>query len=151
MADWKLSCLGRPNLVMDGKPIKLEMRKSLALLVYLRMADMDCSRESLAALFWPEYDQQHAQANLRRTLASLNKSLRTELLEADREKIGLRESSQIWLDVEEFLDHLASRKTHLHPQDEISPECQTALESAIQLYGGDFLEGFNLSDCPNFE
>ena len=90
MAEYRLFCLGNPGFELDGQPVKLEMRKALALLVYLRIAAHDHSRESLAALFWPEYDQQHAQSNLRRTLASLNKSLRIDLLEADREKIGLR-------------------------------------------------------------
>ena len=102
MTDCKLYCLGRPILEMNGKPARLEMRKSLALLIYLRMADHDYSRESLSALFWPEFDQQHAQSNLRRTLSSLNKSLQVKLLEADRDKIGLIDRSKVWLDVECF-------------------------------------------------
>jgi LuxR family maltose regulon positive regulatory protein len=151
MAGYRLFCFGNPGLELDGLPVKLEMRKSLALLVYLRVAAQALSRESLAALLWPEYDQQHAQANLRRTLASLNKSLRIDLLEADREKIGLKDPSQIWLDVEEFQEKLASWKTHPHPQTETCPACQSALESAVRLYRGDFLEGFNLNDCPDFD
>jgi len=151
MADYKLFCFGNPILELDGQPVKLETRKSLALLVYLRINGLDFSRETLAALLWPEYDQQHAQANLRRTLASLHKYLRIDIIAADREKIGLRDSSRIWLDVEEFLDRLASRKAHPHPPEETCLECQSALESAIQLYRGDFMEGFNLSDCPDFD
>jgi hypothetical protein len=44
MANYRSYCLGRPILELDGKPVKLEMRKSLALLVYLRMAERDYSR-----------------------------------------------------------------------------------------------------------
>ncbi len=89
MADFSLICLGRPTLVIDGIPVKLEMRKSLALLIYLRMVGRDCGREFLQALFWPEFDQKRAQANLRRALSSLNKSLQAPLIETDREKVGL--------------------------------------------------------------
>lgn len=151
MADYQLYCLGRPILEKNGHPIKLEMRKSLALMVFLRTADHDYSRESLAALFWPEYDQRHALANLRRALSSLNKSLQGELLEADREKIGLTDRSQIWLDVDEFFKLLTTVKNHSHMDNQSCPECLRFLEEAVQLYRGNFLEGFNLSDCPAFD
>jgi len=151
VANYRLYCLGRPILELDGKPVKLEMRKSLALLVYLRMAERDYSRESLSTLFWPEYDQQHALANLRRTLSSLNKSIRAELLDADREKISLKDHKKVWLDVEEFQKLLSTPKDHTHPQNQACSDCLRSLEEAIQLYRGDFLEGFNLGDCAEFD
>lgn len=151
MAECKLFCLGRPILEMDGKPVKLEMRKSLALLVYLRMADHGYSRETLSALFWPEYDQQHALANLRRALSSLNKSLQGELLKADREKIGLHDRSKLWLDVECFQDFLSATKEQSHTDNQSTAECLRSLENAIQLYRGNFLDGFNLGDCAEFD
>ena len=151
MTDCKLYCLGRPILEMNGKPARLEMRKSLALLIYLRMADHDYSRESLSALFWPEFDQQHAQSNLRRTLSSLNKSLQVKLLEADRDKIGLIDRSKVWLDVECFQGLLSATKNHTHANEQSCPECLRLLEEAVQLYRGDFLEGFNLGNCPEFD
>lgn len=151
MTEYRLFCLGNPSLEFDGQPVRLETRKGLAMLIYLRMAGHDCPRESLQTLFWPEYDQKHAQANLRRTLASLNKSLRKGIIEADRERVGIKDPSNIWLDVAKFLEKLASRKSHPHPQDEICVECRIALDEAIQLYQGDFLEGFNLNDCSEFD
>jgi LuxR family maltose regulon positive regulatory protein len=151
MAIYRLYCLGRPFLKLDGSPVKMEMRKSLALLVYLRMAERDDSRESLAALFWPEYDQQHALANLRRTLSSLNKSLPGDLFAADREKISLKDHQTVWLDVEEFKKLRSVPKDHTHPADQACPGCLHSLEEAIQLYRGDFLEGFTLGDCTEFE
>lgn len=151
MADYRLFCLGNPRLELGGKPIKLEMRKSLALLIYLRMADHNYSRESLAALFWPEYDQQHAQANLRRVLSSLNKSISGEFIEADREKICLYDRSKFWLDVDEFLNILSITKNHPHADGQSCSECLHHLEEAVPLYQGDFLEGFNLADSPEFD
>ena len=149
--DYRLYCLGRPYLESGGKPVKLEMRKSLALLVYLRLAERDFSRESLSTLFWPEYDQQHALANLRRALSSLNKSLRGELLAADREKIGLRDGQRVWLDVDEFRRQVAVSKSHAHRDGQACAECLRSLEGAVELYRGDFLEGFNLGGSAEFD
>lgn len=151
MADYRLNCLGRPFLALDGQPVKLEMRKALALLVYLRMAEQDHSRESLAALFWPEYSQQRAQANLRRVLSSLNKSLPGDILLADREKIGLKDSKEIWLDVEQFQYLRSTPKKHAHPIEQVCPDCLRSLEEAVQIYRGDFLAGFNLGDCAEYD
>ncbi len=151
MADYRLYCLGRPFLALNGQPVKLEMRKALALLVYLRMAEYDHSRESLAALFWPEYNQQRAQANLRRVLSSLNKSLLGDMLLADREKINLKDSKDIWLDVEQFQYLRSAPKKHAHPKEHICPDCLRSLEEAVQIYRGDFLAGFNLGDCTEYD
>jgi DNA-binding SARP family transcriptional activator len=136
MAGYKLFCFGNPGLELDGQPIKLEMRKSLALLVYLCINHQDYSRETLATLLWPDYDQQHAQANLRRALSSLNNSLQINLLTADRGSIGINDPSQIWVDVEEFQACLKISNTHPHAQNQTCPACQDALEKALKLYRG---------------
>ncbi|MBE3560404.1 MAG: alpha/beta hydrolase, partial [Ktedonobacteraceae bacterium] len=47
------------------------------------------SRDTLAALLWPEYDQTHARATLRRTLSVLNKALAGQWLQIEREMVGL--------------------------------------------------------------
>ncbi|RPI24007.1 MAG: hypothetical protein EHM70_21795, partial [Chloroflexota bacterium] len=151
MRSYQLYCLGQPILELDGKPVRLETRKSLALLVYLRLCEHDVSRESLATLFWPEYDQQHAQANLRRALSSLNISLQKELLEADRVKISLTDRSKVWVDVEQFQRLRAAAQEHPHSSELTCPNCLDDLNEAQQLYRGDFLEGFNLPDCPEFD
>ena len=151
MANYKLYCLGHPTFEKDGNPVKFEMRKSLALLAYLRLADRDCSRESLATLLWPEYDQQHSFANLRRVLSSLRKTLESELLQADREKVFLSEQPKIWLDVEEFLSRISVVKNHFHDNDRPCVDCLCLLEESTHLYEGDFLEGLNLGDCAGFD
>ena len=51
MMDHKLCCLGNSGLALDGKPVKLEMRKSLAMLVYVRMVSHGSTCEYLATLF----------------------------------------------------------------------------------------------------
>ncbi len=151
MAIFAMSWLGPPTLEFDGRPLRLEMRKTLALLAYLSLSPQNPTRETLASMFWSEYDQQHALASLRRSLYSLVKSLPPGLLEADREKIGLRRGDLIQVDVEEFRKHLAYANGHTHLPNLVCPGCQSSLEKAVAVYKGEFLKGFNLKDCPEFD
>jgi DNA-binding SARP family transcriptional activator len=64
-----------PRIELDGISVESDRNKAVALLAYLAMGKGLQSRDSLAALFWPEYDQSHAYANLRRTLWELNNIL----------------------------------------------------------------------------
>ncbi len=98
----RLSWLGPPRIETDGHSLRLEMRKTIALLAYLSLSPQRPSRETLATMFWPEYDQQHSLTNLRRNLFSLARSLPPGLLETDRERIGLRREDWLQIDVEEF-------------------------------------------------
>jgi DNA-binding SARP family transcriptional activator len=147
----RLSLLGSPAIEYDGKPVRLEMRKTFALLAYLSLSSQSSSRESLAAMFWPEFDQQHALTNLRRNVFSLGRALPPGLLEADRERIDLKKENWFELDVDQFLAQLSSVTEHSHPPGEICQDCVSSLEKAVNLYRGDFLEGFNLKDCPDFD
>ncbi|NIU61938.1 MAG: SARP family transcriptional regulator, partial [Pseudomonas stutzeri] len=47
------------------------------------------SRDTLATMLWPEYDQSRARANLRHTLWVLKRTLAGEGLTADRDTAGL--------------------------------------------------------------
>lgn len=151
MVAFRLNWFGPPSVEYDGRPQRLEMRKTLALLAYLSLSAQPHSRETLAAMFWPEYDQQHAMANLRRNLSSLARSLPSGLLEVDRERIGLQRVEWLQVDTEEFKEQLTSLYTHSHPEDQACLECLSSLEKAVALYKGDFFEGFNLKDCPEFD
>src|SRR5512136_672064 len=115
MTALRLFWLGPPAIEYDGRPLRLEMRKTLALLAYLSLNLQNPTRETLASLFWPEYDQQHALANLRRNLSSLARSLPFGLLEADRETIGLRKVDWLEVDVDEFHQQLSLASQHSHP------------------------------------
>ena len=75
MTGLRVSWLGTPLIELDGQPIRLETRKATALLAYCCLSPQILSREVLANLFWPEYDQKHTQANLRRSLYAINHSL----------------------------------------------------------------------------
>lgn len=151
MADLRLNWLGPPAVELDGHPLRLEMRKTLALLAYLSLCPQSPTRETLGALFWPEYDQQHALSNLRRNLYSLAKSLPAKTLESDRERIGVRKADWIRIDVYNFQEQLSAVKEHAHSPDRVCTDCVCALEKAVDIYKGDFFKGFNLKDCPEFD
>ncbi len=147
----RLSWLGPPRIETDHHSLRLEMRKTIALLAYLSLSSQSPSRETLATMFWPEYDQQHSLTNLRRNLFSLARSLPPGLLETDRERIGLRREDSLQIDVEEFLRQLDAVNGHCHSSVHVCPDCLSSLETALATYKGDFLEGFNLKDCPGFD
>ena len=145
------SWLGSPTIEYDGRPLRLETRKALALLAYLSLSHQSPSRETLAAIFWPDFDQKHSLTNLRRSLFSLARSLPPELLETDRERIGLRKAAWLRIDADEFRELLSAAREHSHSPGVLCPDCVSTVEKAVAIYKGDFLEGFNLKDCPGFD
>jgi predicted ATPase len=156
MSAVRLCLLGPPRLERDGKPVELDTRKTVALVAYLAMTgqrpgEETHTREALATLLWPEVEPQRARANLRRSLSVLKKGIGGECLVADRETIGTHPEAGIWLDVARFRRLLNAPRTHGHPESEICPECLEALAEAVELYRGDFLEGFSLRDSASFD
>ncbi|MHC1771835.1 MAG: BTAD domain-containing putative transcriptional regulator [Flexilinea sp.] len=151
MTNLKLFWLGLPIIECDNTAIHMETRKATALLAFLGLSSAPPSRESVATLFWPEFDQTHALANLRRTLFSINKLLGPEILTSSRENVGINPYFFVWQDVSAFRLLLETAKSHQHGENIICPECKDNLEKAVTLYRGDFLEGVNLCDCPEFD
>ncbi len=151
MAHLALYLLGAPRIERDGTAIDVDTRKAIALIAFLAVTHERYSRDRLVGLLWPDYDQQHARATLRRTLSTLNKAIGADWLDLDREMIGLPPHEGLWLDVEAFSAHLAASRTHGHPANDVCPACLQPLTDAVALYRDDFLAGFNLRDSPNFE
>jgi LuxR family maltose regulon positive regulatory protein len=142
--------LGTPMIEGGTGTLHMQTRKATALLTFLSVSEKPQSREKLAALFWPEFDQARAHANLRRTLSSIIQTLGSGILVSNRDRIGIDPDAQVWIDVSEFRLLLASTEAHKH-HETACPECVRHLEKAISLYRGDFLEGLNLNDCPEFD
>ncbi len=147
----RLFWLGHPRIERDGAPVRLDTRKTTALLAYLTLIDQAVSRERLAALFWPDFDQERAPANLRRSVATLRAALPGQWLAAERDRISVRLPEELWVDVREARQLIAGVKKHTHKDEETCPDCRARLEQAAALYAGDFLEGFTLPDCPEFD
>lgn len=138
MAELKITLLGPPRIELDNKPVATDRRKAVALLAYLAVTAVSHSRESLAALFWPESDQSRAYAYLRRTLWELHQMLGEGWLEVNRETVALPHINDLWLDTTVF-------SKLIHAQ---LPE---SLPKAADLYQGEFMAGFTLRDAPGFD
>src|SRR5437660_9236350 len=104
MSRLALFLLGPPRRERDRVLISVDTRKAIALLAYLAVTHQRHSRDVLASLLWPEYDQANARSALRRTLSTLNKALAGDWLDIDRGTISFdtRSSTNVWLDVDHF-------------------------------------------------
>jgi predicted ATPase/DNA-binding SARP family transcriptional activator len=146
-----ISGLGSPQIALNDQYVEIKRRKAVALLIYLDVEGRSQSREFLSGLFWPEYDQSRAYAYLRRTLWEIKNVLGDGWLEVSREWVGIASSTNIQTDVSQFQALLQGVKDHDHPFTEPCEQCIDQLETAIRLYRGDFLSGFSLSACPQFD
>lgn len=150
MARLALFLFGTPRIERDGVALTFDTRKALALLAYLAVTRQRQSRDTLATLLWPDYDQPHARAALRRTLSTLNKTLAGEWLEIDREVISLLPTS-FYCDVDEFQRLLSECQALSHTLAETHTGCLAPLTKAVELYIGDFMAGFHLHDSADFD
>jgi predicted ATPase len=150
MIQLKLYFLGPPRLERDGQIVEPDTRKATALLAYLAVLGERPSREALAALLWPEFDDSRAKAALRRTLSALKATVGSQSIYATREIIGL-EMERVWSDVLAFHQALAAAATHMHDNEPLCSDCQAHLETAVSLYRDDFLSGFSLRDSLLFD
>lgn len=151
MSHLTIHLLGAPGIVRDGAPVAVDTRKATALLAYLAVTGRSHARETLAALLWPEYDDEHARAALRRTLSTLRTALDTPHLVVDRETVSLVPGAGLWVDVAEFHARLAACRTHGHPAADVCRACLAPLAEAAALYRDDFLAGFTLRDSAEFD
>jgi DNA-binding SARP family transcriptional activator/predicted ATPase len=146
---------GVPRIDMGGKPVTFDTRKAMALMAYLAVGREVHSRDTLAALLWPDYDQSSARGALRRTLSTLNQGLmhggQPSPLDITRESLAISPGADFWLDVTIFRGYIAAYKTHGHAKNEVCPNCITVLAQAVELYSAPFMAGFSLRDSPAFE
>ena len=136
MTELRLALLGPPVVLRDGLPVTFDTRKAVALLALLAVTGREHSREQLADLLWPEADSAKGRASLRRTL-SVTAAAMGAGLTISRAAVTL-ELAAVEVDVREFEALIARADAE-------------SLERAVQLYRDDFLSGFVLRSCPDFE
>ena len=147
----RLYLLGPPELKQNKHTAKIERQKTMALLVYLIVAKQRHSRDELATLLWPEYDQKHARANLRRCLSELRQIFGKEFIRSDQENLNIAPEGRPWTDAIVFRELLAACGKHGHPDSKVCSKCIPLLSEAVDLYQNDFLFGFSLRDSPEFD
>lgn len=140
-----LHFLGPPRILLDNAQITAARRKALALLAYLAIERGHHRREALSALLWPDYDQTKAFTNLRHTLWEVQQLIGEGWFVTDRERIGLKDDADLWLDVRQFESIL----TQSQAQNDIPLRIPLLMES-IHLYRNHFMMGFSLKDALLF-
>lgn len=150
MATLSVKLLG-PFQVLEGdQPVtKFESDRVRALLAYLTVeADRPHRREHLAALLWPDWPERSARTNLRRALSNLRQVLgdhdaKPPYLQITRQSIQFNSSSDTHVDAQ-----IIATTFSWNGREETDIR---RLEEAVELYRGDFLEGFTVADSPSFE
>lgn len=146
----RLYFLGSPRIERDGRTIAPDTRKATALLAYLAVTGQFQTRDALAALLWPDMDDRHARAALRRTLSSLRAFAGDTALYVSRDGLGVNPDG-LWCDVNVFEAAVTETGDHAHTPDISRPECIARLEAAVALYRDTFLSGFSLRDSATFD
>ncbi len=150
MSTLTVRLLGSPQVALDGKTIRIDTRKAIALFAYLALERQAQRRSTLSVLLWPESDRERGRSALRRTLAAFNKAAGHQWLVTDRKTIRLNweavESGELIVDVVQFqetFDQLIEA-----PLEQSNGEM---LVAAVELYHGRFLQGFTLTDSAAFD
>ena len=147
----QLILLGKPQIRLDGAPVTgFIYNKALALLAYLAVTKRPHSRESLSGLLWGEMPDAAAKANLRKILSVL-RQIAAPNLEIGRQTVVFNRDSNYWLDTDLFESKLANPTVTAVIPAEMQDGDVKLLDDAVQLYRGDFLEGFYVHDAPAFE
>jgi DNA-binding SARP family transcriptional activator/predicted ATPase len=151
MSTIKLFLFGPPRLERDGVGLTFSQRKDLALFVYLAVNRQPFGREALAALFWPESNEQESRASLRRSLYRIRNLIHEGLNIVGSDTVQLGLAANIWVDIDSFRSLVQGCLPGGAGSDALPFGCQKRLEQAASLYSGDFLAGFTLRDCPAFD
>jgi DNA-binding SARP family transcriptional activator/Tfp pilus assembly protein PilF/DNA-binding transcriptional ArsR family regulator len=130
-------------------------RTGRSLFAYLAVhADRNHTRSRLAGLFWPDLPDGKARRRLSQALWQIQDALSeadgdSPYLLSHGDTLAINRAAPYWLDVEEFEVTLDA----VGPVD-IAPETRVlaigVLQSAVELYAGDFLAGF-YEDWITFE
>ncbi len=141
----KVHTLGRARVYWESEVVEFKTRKAFALLVFLVMQEGEQQRDYLATLFWPDQDQANARKSLRQALFLVRHSLPENTLLSSTNTIDIARNL-VWVDAKDYYANL---------RNVVDGELQYGdlehLQQALSLYQGEFLEGFSLSDCPEFD
>ncbi|HOT92645.1 MAG TPA: tetratricopeptide repeat protein [Anaerolineae bacterium] len=157
MAQLNIQLLGTLQITLDGNPLTgFATDKARALLAYLALENAHpLRRDALATLLWPDQPENKARQNLRQTLLYLRQTLKEDdqcpFLLIDRETVQLNPASDYRVDVAEFQALHTTCRGHRHRRTERCLPCMRRLERMTELYHGEFLANFYVSDSALFE
>jgi DNA-binding SARP family transcriptional activator len=143
--------LGGFAVRIDGKPVQgFESQKVRALLAYLAChRAQPLGRTSLAALLWGDRPDPSARRNLRQALHNLRTVISAHT-EASEVLVSTSDQVRLHSQLDCVVDSEAFEEAHRLGVRPGGPDLHR-LRIAARLYIGEFLPGFFLQSCPEFE
>ncbi|PWB71330.1 MAG: transcriptional regulator [Anaerolineales bacterium] len=133
----EIRLFGSPQIHFNDASLEGLRRKNRALIYYIAAQGGGATREKLLTFFWPDHERYASQPILRTMIHDLRKRL-GDAFQADEQDVAL--STDTFIDTRDFSTVLDSPSSDLRK-----------LTTALDLYKGDFLEGFSLPDSPQFD
>jgi len=143
--------LGNLTINLNRIPITGSLsNKAAALLCYLvANKDKAFSRDKLASIFWDSSAAETSRYNLRYTLWSLRK-----ILDADKGQFPIilthKDSCRINPDISIFTDVSEMERLLNDNPESDGAGLEEKLDMIKSIYKGEFLEGFYINKCPEF-
>jgi DNA-binding SARP family transcriptional activator/predicted ATPase len=171
MSHFQIHLFGTFQAALDGRVLTtFRSDKIRALLAYLAMEpNRYHRRESLAALFWPEFNDQVALRNLRLSLSRLRQTLEQaqdqmsapaperipvidNFIVVNHQEVKLSvDGRYCWVDVQAFDHLLAACANHPHLELGRCSACIGRLAVAVDLYRPNLMPGLAPGDTPEFD
>ncbi len=133
---------GPPLVTWAEQAVPIARRQTRALLYRLAADLRPVSRDQLCYLFWPDVADAIARRNLTRLLVLVRRSLPQPAVLLTDDTIVTLDREQVWCDTAAFVRLTATTDLRVR---------RRALQQAINLSRGPFLDGFALPDCPEFD
>ncbi len=159
----KVTLLGTFQAEIKEQPLtRFRSDKVRALLAYLMIEHQRAHRrDSLAALLWTDASSSKALKNLRGTLYRLKSAFEQgdatyyeQLFDFSNRSVHALydgHSNLVWADVVEMQKLFDACEAHTHDHIAFCDECLSRIETAVSLYNGELLPGFNLEDAELFD
>lgn len=137
----ELQLLGAPQIRLNAQSLHpILTGKPLALLLYLAVTGQPHTRDVLATVLWSELSIQQARNNLRYVLPILRRVV-APYLQVTTQTISFNRQAPYWLDVEIVRTTL---------QGNLAAMTAVQLQTALEMYKGEFLAGFRVRNAPAF-
>ena len=142
----KLITLGTLRVLVDGIDMGDALpQKAKGLLVYAARVGRPEGREPLAELLWEDQPPEKSSGSLRMALSRLRSAgAALDITRTTVEYTG-------WLDANAFEAELRGLRPELTNAQPLTCASADRLDAALQLYSGDFLHGFYVSNSAAFD
>lgn len=131
MTTYHVKLLGSPQIT-DGKNSIVFSYGKVNALVYYLLIHKNISRDEIAGLLWADESDAVAKKNLRNAIYKAKSALGEDIILSPKKSIlMLNPEKEIYIDVDEFL--------------------KSDKEEVLQLYRGEFLQGFYVKNAEEFE